>query len=100
MLVPAALRVPWTEVEEFCSFSCYYIKFNPIPADRTYRKFGIFVKESLPEEAGNLSLDLCLAHGRMVKTQLIPSGGSTFDKTEVNSSFISKIVLQLSVLRI
>nr|AIE15767.1 Dicer-like protein 4b [Salvia miltiorrhiza] len=83
MLVPAALRVPWTEVDDFCTFSCYYMKFNPIPADRTYRKFGLFVKESLPEEAGNLSLDLCLANGRMVKTQLIPSGASTFDKAEI-----------------
>ncbi|KAH6779316.1 hypothetical protein C2S52_010553 [Perilla frutescens var. hirtella] len=76
MLVPAALRVPWTEEENICSFSCYYVKFNPIPADRTYRKFALFVKEPLPEEAGNLSLDLCLSHGRMMKTQLIPSGES------------------------
>ncbi|XP_042002405.1 dicer-like protein 4 isoform X1 [Salvia splendens] len=83
MLVPAALRVPWREVDNFCTFSCYYVKFNPIPADRTYRKFGLFVKESLPEEAGNLSFDLCLDKGRMVKTQLIPSGGSTFDKAEI-----------------
>ncbi|XP_047941505.1 dicer-like protein 4 isoform X2 [Salvia hispanica] len=83
MLVPAALRVPWGQVDNFCTFSCYYVKFNPIPADRTYRKFGLFVKESLPEEAGNLSFDLCLDKGRTVKTQLIPSGGSTFDKAEI-----------------
>lgn len=76
MLVPAALRVPWREVDNFCTFSCYHVKFNPIPEDRTYRKFGLFVKESLPEEAGNLSFDLYLDKGRMVKTQLIPSGGS------------------------
>lgn len=83
MLVPATLKVPWTKVGNVCPFSCYYIKFYPNPADRTYRKFGLFVKEPLPDEAGNLSLDLCLARGRMVKTKLIPSGGFKFDKVEM-----------------
>lgn len=87
MLVPATLKVPWTKVGNVCRFSCYYIKFYPNPADRTYRKFGLFVKEPLPDEAGNLSLDLCLARGRMVKTKLIPSGGFKFDKVEVRLSF-------------
>lgn len=87
MLVPAALKAPWTNVENVCPLSCYYIKFYPNPADRTYRKFGLFVKEPLPEEAGDLSLDLFLARGRMVKTKLIPSGGFKFDKVKVRFTF-------------
>lgn len=90
MLVPAALRVPWTEVENICSFSCYYVNINPIPADRSYKKFCLFVKEPLPVEAGNLSLDLCLDRGRMAKIQLIPSEGSRFDKNEVKLSYMLK----------
>lgn len=87
MLVPAALREPWTEVGDSTCFSSYYIKFCPNPEDRTYRKFALFVKEPLPEEAGKMKLDLCLARGRMVMTQLIPSGVAKFDKEEVNFFF-------------
>ncbi|KAL8497779.1 hypothetical protein ACS0TY_021203 [Phlomoides rotata] len=83
MLVPVALRKPWTKVENLTSFSCYYIEFCPTPADREYRKFGLFVKEPLPEEAGKMKIDLCLARGRMVKSQLIPTGVAKFDKDEI-----------------
>ncbi|KAI3446800.1 hypothetical protein Pfo_003465 [Paulownia fortunei] len=69
MLVPAALRKPWTEVGNSTS-------------DRMYRRFGLFMKEPLPEEAGKMKVDLCLARGRMVMTQLIPSGVTRFDKDE------------------
>ncbi|KAI3443972.1 hypothetical protein Pfo_000637 [Paulownia fortunei] len=86
MLVPAALRTPWTEVGNYTCFSSYYIKFNPNPADRIYRRFGLFVKEPLPEEAGKMKLDLSLARGRMVMTQLIPSGVAKFDKDEIASA--------------
>ncbi|KAL0315312.1 UNVERIFIED_CONTAM: Dicer-like protein 4 [Sesamum radiatum] len=51
--------------------------------DRTYRRFGLFMKEPLPEEAGKMKVDLCLARGRMVMTQLIPSGTTRFDKDEI-----------------
>ncbi|GFP97060.1 dicer-like protein 4 [Phtheirospermum japonicum] len=83
MLVPAALRKPWTEVGNSTSFSSYYIKFCPNPADRTYKKFGLFMKEPLPEEAGEMKVDLCLARGRMVMTQLIPSGVSSLNEDEI-----------------
>ncbi|KAL3629633.1 endoribonuclease Dicer [Castilleja foliolosa] len=83
MLVPAALRKPWTAVGNSTSFSSYYIKFCPNPADRTYKRFGLFMKEPLPEEAGKLKVDLCLARGRMVMTQLIPTGVSSFNKDEI-----------------
>ncbi|KAK4381566.1 Dicer-like protein 4 [Sesamum angolense] len=83
MLVPAALRKPWQEVGNSTYFCSYYIEFCPNPADRTYRGFGLFMKEPLPEEAGKMKVDLCLARGRMVMTQLIPSGTTRFDKDEI-----------------
>ncbi|PIN16599.1 Ribonuclease [Handroanthus impetiginosus] len=83
MLVPAALRKPWTEEGNSTFFSSYYVKFCPNPEDRIYRRFGLFVKEPLPGEAGKLKVDLCLARGRMVMTQLVPSGVSRFDKDEI-----------------
>ncbi|KAL6543544.1 endoribonuclease Dicer [Orobanche hederae] len=86
MLVPAALRKPWTKVGNSTIFCSYYIKLCPKPADRTYRRFGLFVKEPLPEEAGKMKVDLCLARGRMVMTQLIPSGVARFDEDEVVSA--------------
>ncbi|KAL3824589.1 hypothetical protein ACJIZ3_020618 [Penstemon smallii] len=86
MLVPAALREPWTEVGNYTCFRSYYIEFCPNPADRIYRKFGLFVKGPLPEEAGKMKLDICLARGRMVMTQLIPSGAARFDKDEIASA--------------
>lgn len=83
MLVPVALRKPWTEVGNSICFSCYYIEFCATPADREYRKFGLFVKEPLPEEAGKMKIDLNLARGRMVKAQLISTGVAKFGKDEV-----------------
>lgn len=83
MLVPAALKKPWTEVGNSTYFSCYYIEYCPTPADREYRKFGLFMKEPLPEEAGKMKVELCLARGRMVKSQLIPCGVTRFHKDEV-----------------
>ncbi|KAL0423451.1 UNVERIFIED_CONTAM: Endoribonuclease Dicer4, partial [Sesamum radiatum] len=82
MLVPAALRKPWQEVGNSTYFCSYYIEFCPNPVDRTYRGFGLFMKEPLPEEVGKMKVDLCLARGRMVMTQLIPSGTTRFDKDE------------------
>lgn len=82
MLVPSALQKPWTGVGN-ATFSSYYIKFCPNPADRTYQRFGLFVKEPLPEEAGKMKVDLCLARGRMVMTELVPFGATKFDKDEV-----------------
>lgn len=84
MLVPAALKKPWGEVGSSTRLSCYYIKILPTPADREYRKFGLFMKEPLPEEAGKMKVELCLAHGRMVKSQLIPCGVTRFYKDEVD----------------
>ncbi|XP_012844161.1 PREDICTED: dicer-like protein 4 isoform X2 [Erythranthe guttata] len=83
MLVPAALRKTWTEEKNSTSFSSYYIKFCPNPADRIYQRFGLFVKEPLSEEAGKMKVDLCLARGRTVMTEIIPSGVVRLDKDEI-----------------
>ncbi|CAI9783088.1 unnamed protein product [Fraxinus pennsylvanica] len=83
MLVPAALRDPWIEMENSTRLSSYIIKFCPNPVDRDYKSFGIFMKVPLPEEARKMKLDLSLARGRSVKTELIPSGVASFDKEEI-----------------
>lgn len=87
MLVPDALKEPWSSSEDLVSLSSYYIKFNPVPEDRIYRSFGLFVKAPLPVEAGTMELDLHLAHSRSVITKLVPSGFANFGKDEVHSCF-------------
>ncbi|XP_062159041.1 dicer-like protein 4 [Alnus glutinosa] len=83
MLVPAALRKPWTNLENSVRLNSYYIKFSPDPEDRVYKKFGLFVKAPLPLEAERMELDLHLARGRSVMTKLVPSGIAEFDKNEI-----------------
>lgn len=41
------------------------------------------MKEPLPEEAGKMKVELCLARGRMVRSHLIPYGVTRFHKDEV-----------------
>lgn len=83
-LVPSALRVPWTNDEIPVHLHFYYIKFIPIPADREYRMFGLFVKSPLPREAETMEIDLHRHHSRIVKTALVPSGVRKFDKDQVS----------------
>ncbi|KAK4604657.1 hypothetical protein RGQ29_012930 [Quercus rubra] len=83
MLVPAVLKEPWTNMENPVHFYSYYIEFNPRPEDRIYKKFSLFVKAALPEEAERMELDLHLAHGRSVMTKFVPSGVAEFDKDEI-----------------
>ncbi|KAF8031365.1 hypothetical protein BT93_D0530 [Corymbia citriodora subsp. variegata] len=82
MLVPAALRETWSGLENV-SLHAYHIKFCPDPADRTYKEFGLFVKARLPAEAETMEIDLHLARGRSVKTQLVPSAVVEFDKDKI-----------------
>ena len=84
MLVPAALRVPWSDAEIPVQLNFYFIEFIPIPDDRIYCPFGLFVKSPLPREAETMNVDLHLAHGRIVKAKIIPSGTIEFDINEVN----------------
>ncbi|KAE9462638.1 hypothetical protein C3L33_05455, partial [Rhododendron williamsianum] len=83
MLVPAALKEPWTELENFVCLQYYFVKFSPHPADRLYKTFGLFVKAALPSEAEEMVLDLFLARGRSVKVELVKSGVMKFDNDEI-----------------
>lgn len=83
MIVPASLKEPWTETDNPVCLNSYYISFFPFPNDRVYKKFGLFLKAPLPQEAERMKLDLNLARGRSVKTELIPSGTTSFENNEV-----------------
>ncbi|CAA7398025.1 unnamed protein product [Spirodela intermedia] len=85
-LVPAMLRAPQTDIEDQFNFHFYLIKFKPIPDDRKYREFGLFVTTPLPKEAETMDVDLCLTHRRIVKTGLIHSGSVMFDKEKIVSA--------------
>lgn len=84
MLVPAVLKVPWSHTADDIDMYLYYIKCVPIPEDRNYREFGLFVKAPIPNEAETMEVDLHLSRGRIVKTGLAPVGRITLDRGEVN----------------
>ncbi|MED6180828.1 endoribonuclease Dicer [Stylosanthes scabra] len=83
MLVPSTFRKSWINEEENVHLNSYYIKFCPLPEDRVYKKFGLFIMTRLPAEAEKLELDLHLAHGRSVMTTFVPFGVIEFDKHEI-----------------
>lgn len=83
MLVPAALKVPWSFADDNVDMYSYYIKCIPIPVDRNYREFGLFIKVPIPNEAGTMEVDLHLARGRIVKAGFVPTGRVTLDREEV-----------------
>ncbi|GMP35537.1 hypothetical protein CsSME_00007933 [Camellia sinensis var. sinensis] len=83
MRIPAALKEPWTDLENPVYLNSYFIKLSPDPADRFYKNFALFVKAPLPREAERMKLDLFLARGRLVMTELVPSGVAKFDKDEI-----------------
>ncbi|KAK1378826.1 Dicer-like protein 4 [Heracleum sosnowskyi] len=83
MLVPAVLREPWSKAENHIHLISYFVKFRPHPADRDYKHFGLFVKVSLPGEAERMKLDLHLARGRSVVTELVPSSTMLFTRDEI-----------------
>jgi len=85
MLVPAALKVPWSLTADTVDMHSYYIKLVPIPEDRNYREFGLFVKAPIPNEAVTMKVDLHLSRGRIVKTGFVPFGKITLHREEVKS---------------
>lgn len=94
MLVPAALKENWTDLENPVCLNSYFIKLNPCPSDRVYRKYGLFLKAPLPREAERMRQELCLALGRTVISELVPSGVAKFDNDEVEALlFYNKICL-------
>lgn len=83
MVVPAALKEPWSDVDNLVCLNSYFIRFEPKPHDRQYKDFGLFVKAPLPCEAEGMKIDLHLAHGRSVLTDLVPSGVADFSEEEM-----------------
>ncbi|KAH9603173.1 hypothetical protein KSS87_008418 [Heliosperma pusillum] len=83
MLVPATLKEPWTNVEYPVCLNSYFIRFIPKPDDRQYKDFGLFLKAPLPLDAKRLKIDLHLAHGRSVLSDLVPSGLVEFSEEEM-----------------
>ncbi|KAL9242481.1 hypothetical protein vseg_016474 [Gypsophila vaccaria] len=83
MLIPAILKGPWINVEYPVSLNSYFIRFIPKPHDRQYKDFGLFLKAPLPLDAKRLVIDLHLAHGRSVLTDLVPSGHVEFNEEEM-----------------
>lgn len=83
MLVPAVLRESWTIVDGNIDVYFYHVSCVPIPEDRRYRDFGLFLKSPLPKEAETMHVDLHLARGRIVKTGFVPFGMIKFDREEI-----------------
>ncbi|XP_017241588.1 dicer-like protein 4 isoform X3 [Daucus carota subsp. sativus] len=83
MLVPAVLKEPWSEAEDSVHLRSYFVKFRPHPPDRDYRPFGLFVKASLPGDAERMKLDLHLARGRSVATELVPFRTLLFSRDQL-----------------
>lgn len=100
MLVPAALKEPWINLENHVLLSSYYIKFIPDPKDRSYKEFGLFVKSPLPKEAERMELDLHLARRRSVITKLVPSGVVEFKREEVTIFCTIEFVLIILLTKI
>ncbi|CAH9093430.1 unnamed protein product [Cuscuta europaea] len=83
MLVPAVFRNPWTETENPVCLHSYNIDFYPNPADRDYKKFGLFVKAPLPKDAEKMIHDFHLSFGRSISTVLNPNGAVKFGTNEI-----------------
>ncbi|KQJ83511.1 hypothetical protein BRADI_5g15337v3 [Brachypodium distachyon] len=83
MLIPSVLKPSRCKQDCLLDLHFYYFKFFPIPADRHYQMFGLFVINPLPEEAEKLEVDLHLARGRIVKTGIKHLGTMVFDKEQM-----------------
>lgn len=82
MLIPAVLRPPRCKLDCSLKLHFYYIEFLPIPADRRYQMFGLFVINRLPEESEKLDVELHLARARIVKAGIKYLGKIEFNKEE------------------
>uniref|UniRef100_A0A453CF00 Dicer dsRNA-binding fold domain-containing protein n=1 Tax=Aegilops tauschii subsp. strangulata TaxID=200361 RepID=A0A453CF00_AEGTS len=83
MLIPTILKPSTCKLDCPLNLHFYYIQFFPIPADRHYRIFGLFVINPLPMEAEKLEVDLHLARGRIVKAGMKHLGTISFDEEQM-----------------
>jgi endoribonuclease Dicer len=85
MLIPAVLKPSGLKLDSLSNLHFYYVKFIPIPEDRRYQMFGLFVINPLPVEAETLQVDLHLARGRIVKAGIKHLGKIAFEKEKASS---------------
>ncbi|GLJ43003.1 hypothetical protein SUGI_0892520 [Cryptomeria japonica] len=83
MLVPVALKGGLNECTKPVCLNAYLLKFNPIPPDREYTQFALFIESTLPMQAATMKIELHLAHGRIVNTELIPCRSLEFDPIQL-----------------
>ncbi|XP_078438839.1 dicer-like 4 isoform X2 [Wolffia australiana] len=84
--VPEVLSVPQKYAGDHVTFIFYLINFNPIPPDREYKGFGLFVTKSLTNEVESMKVELCLTHRRIVEAGLVHSGSVIFDDKMICSA--------------
>jgi endoribonuclease Dicer len=85
MLTPTVLKPSKCKLDCLLNLHFYYVQFIPIPADRNYRIFGLFVINPLPTEAEKLEVDLHLARGRIVKAGMRHLGTISFNEEQASS---------------
>ncbi|KAM0886804.1 hypothetical protein ACQ4PT_029462 [Festuca glaucescens] len=83
MLTPTVLKPSKCKLDCLLNLHFYYVQFIPIPADRHYRIFGLFVINPLPTEAEKLEVDLHLARGRIVKAGMRYLGTISFNEEQM-----------------
>ncbi|KAL6652413.1 hypothetical protein ACP70R_011338 [Stipagrostis hirtigluma subsp. patula] len=83
MLIPAVLKPSRCNLDCLLNLHFYYIEFIPLPADRRYQMFGLFVINPLPKESEKLDVELHLARARIVKAGIKYLGMISFDKEEM-----------------
>uniref|UniRef100_A0A0D9W711 Dicer-like protein 4 n=1 Tax=Leersia perrieri TaxID=77586 RepID=A0A0D9W711_9ORYZ len=93
MLIPEVLKPSRLKLDCLSKLHFYYVRFIPIPEDRRYQMFGLFVINPLPEEAETLEVDLHLARGRIVKAGIKHLGKIAFEKEQASSSFVQLIMM-------
>lgn len=86
MRVPVALQGGWNKCTKSVYLHAYIVDFNPVPPDREYTQFALFLESSLPNEAERMNVELHLAHGRIVKTELLPSRSLEFDPSQLRDA--------------
>lgn len=100
MLIPAVLKPSRCKLDCLLNLHFYYVEFIPIPEDRHYQMFGLFVINPLHKEAEKLKVDLHLARGRIAKAGIKHLGTIEFDKEKASSGSFVQLLTHDIVLNI
>lgn len=74
----------WARGLDTVELHAYSVSFEPIPKDRDYVNFGLFLEADLGPEAGSLEVKLQLKSRRFVIAKCTPCGTMEFDPNQVN----------------